>query len=159
MPIHTDSCAELETIVVKTRSSVYELVVLGGDRGDVLLRGGRHFKEFRRVLFLGSTAEGGSLQPRTIDIGLRMRFIVADGLFVTSAVESLSRHLASAASPECAQRSQPGVLNATSKNDAHRGDAQHVSAANPIWNPLNPKPAHDDHARSVSRNPTTRGHA
>ena len=93
---------------MKTRSSVYELVVLRGDRGDVLLRGGRLFKEFRCVLFLGSTAEGGSLQPRTIDIGLRMRFIVPDGPFVTSAVESLSRRLASAAAPECAQRSQPG---------------------------------------------------
>ena len=57
MSIHIDSCAELETIVVKTRSSVYELVVLRGDRGDVLLRGGRHFEEFRRVRFLGSIAE------------------------------------------------------------------------------------------------------
>ena len=42
MAIHIYSCAELETIVVKTRSSVYELVVLRGDRGDVLLRGGKH---------------------------------------------------------------------------------------------------------------------
>ena len=114
MSIHIDSCAELETIVVKTRSSVYELVVLRGDRGDVLLRGGRHFTEFRRVLFLGSTAQGGSLESRTLDIGLRMRFIAADGFFISSAVESLFRRLASAASPECAQRSQPGVLNATS---------------------------------------------
>ena len=114
MAIHIDSCAELETIVVTTRSSVYELVVLRGDRGDVLLRGGRHFKEFRRVLFLGSIAGGGPLERRTIDVGLRMRFIVADGLFITSAVESLARRRASAASPECARRSQPGVPNATS---------------------------------------------
>ena len=113
MSIHLDSCEELETIVVKTGSSVYELVVLRGDCGDVLLRGGRHFEEFRRVLFLGSTAGGGSLVPRTIDVGLRMKFIVADGFFITSAVESLSRRLASAASPECARRSEPGVVNAT----------------------------------------------
>lgn len=33
MSIHIDPCAELETIVVKTRSSVYELVVLRDDRG------------------------------------------------------------------------------------------------------------------------------
>ena len=55
----------------------------------------------------------GSFQPLTFDIGLRMRFVVAGGLFVTSAVESLSRGLGSAASPECGRRSQPGVLNAT----------------------------------------------
>jgi hypothetical protein len=113
MSIHIYSCAERETILVKTRFSTYEVIVLRGD-GDVLVRGGRHFTEFRRAVFLGSVADGRSFQPLTFDIGLRMRFFVADGLFVTSAVESLSRRLASAASPECAQRIQPGVLNATS---------------------------------------------
>jgi hypothetical protein len=71
MSIHLDSCAERETLVVTTRSSVYELVILRGERGDVLLSGGRHFTEFQPALFLGSTAEGGSLEPRTLDIGLR----------------------------------------------------------------------------------------
>jgi hypothetical protein len=113
MAIHIDSCAELETIVVKTRSSVYELVVLRGNPGDVLLRGGRHFKEVQRMVFLGSTADGGSLVPRTIDIGLRMRFIATDGPFITSAVESLSRRLGGTASPECGRHNQPEVLNAT----------------------------------------------
>jgi hypothetical protein len=102
MSIHIDSCAERETLVVTTRSSVYELVILRGERGDVLLSGGRHFTEFQPALFLGSTAEGGSLEPRTLDIGLRMRFIVADGLFVTSAVQSIFRPQARAASTECA---------------------------------------------------------
>ena len=111
MSIHIDSCAERETILVKTRFSTYEVIVLRGD-GDVLVRGGRHFTEFRRAVFLGST-DGRSFQPLTFDIGLRMRFVVAGGLFVTSAVESLSRRLGSAASPECGRRSQPGVLNAT----------------------------------------------
>ena len=45
MAIYVDSCAAQDTIVVTTRSSVYELVVLRGDRGDVLVRGGRHFTE------------------------------------------------------------------------------------------------------------------
>jgi hypothetical protein len=67
MPIHIDSCAEHEALVVTTRSSVYELIVRRGDRGDVLLRGGEHFRELRRVVFLGSTADGGSLEPRTIE--------------------------------------------------------------------------------------------
>jgi hypothetical protein len=102
MSIDLGSCAVRETIVVKTRASVYELIVLRGDEGDVLVRGGSHFTEFQRILFVGSTANGGSLHPRTIDIGLRMQFICGDRLVITSAVQSLSRRPASAASTECA---------------------------------------------------------
>ena len=102
MSLDLGSCAVRETIVVKTRTSVYELIVLRGDEGDVLVRGGSHFSEFRRVLFVGSTADGSSLHPRTIDIGLRMQFICGDRLVVTSAVQSLSRRPTSAASTECA---------------------------------------------------------
>jgi hypothetical protein len=102
MSIDLGSCAVPETIVVNTRASVYELIVLRGDEGDVLVRGGNHFTEFRRVLFVGSTADGGSLHPRIIDIGLRMQFMCGDRLVITSAVQSLSRRSASAASTECA---------------------------------------------------------
>ena len=94
MSIHIDSCAVRETIVVNTRSSVYELIVLRD--GDVLVRGGRHFTEFRRVLFLGSTADDSSLKPRTIDIGLRMNFRCGDRFIITSPVQSLSRRSATA---------------------------------------------------------------
>jgi hypothetical protein len=90
MSIHLDSCAEWETVVANTRSSVYELIVLRGG-GDVLVRGGGHFTEFQRVLFLGSTADGSSLNPRTIDVGLRMAFKVGAQCIITSPVQSLSR--------------------------------------------------------------------
>ena len=100
MSIHIDSCAEWEALVVNTRSSVYELIVLRED-GDVLVRGGRHFTDFQRVLFLGSTADGSSLKPRTIDIGLRMIFKVGARSIITSPVQSLSRR-PSIASTRCA---------------------------------------------------------
>ena len=93
MSIHIDSCAVWETILVHTHSSVYELIVLQGD-GDVLVRGGTHFTEFQRVVFLGSTADGGSLTPRTMDIGLRMTFKVGARCIITSPVQSLSRRRA-----------------------------------------------------------------
>jgi hypothetical protein len=110
MSIHIDSCAARETIVVSTRSSVYELVVLRGDRGYIWVRGGRDFRKFRRALFLGSMADDGSLAPRTIDIGLRMRFISGNRSFLTSPVQSICRPPASAASKECAQQpNEPGV--------------------------------------------------
>jgi hypothetical protein len=100
MAIHIDSCAARETIVVNTLSNVYELIVLRDDEGAVLVRGGRHFTGFSRVLFLGSTAAGGPLHPRTIEIGLRMQFIYEDQLVTTSAVQSLSRRPVSA-STDC----------------------------------------------------------
>ena len=89
MSIHIDSCAECEMIIVTTRSSVYELIVLLGDEG-VLMRGGSHFPEFRRALFLGSTADDGSFAPGSFHIGGRLQFICDDRVFITSAVESLS---------------------------------------------------------------------
>jgi hypothetical protein len=97
MSIHLGSCAVQDTIVVNTRGSVYELIVLRGDEGDLLLRGGSLFPEFCRVLFLGSTAEGGSLQLRTIEIGNRMRFMCGDRLITTTAVKSLSTDTSSRA--------------------------------------------------------------
>jgi hypothetical protein len=105
MSIDLGSCAVRETIVVNTRASVYALIVLRGDEGDVLVCGGSHFPEFRRVLFVGSTGEGGSLHPRTIDVGLRMQFICGDRLVSTSAVQSVTRRHDSAASTECAAAS------------------------------------------------------
>ena len=102
MSIHIDSCAARETIVVNTRSTVYELIVLRAPHGEVLVRGGGHFPEFRRVLFVGSTVDGGSLEPRTIEIGHRLQFIRDDRLVTTSAVQSFSRRPPCTASTGCA---------------------------------------------------------
>jgi hypothetical protein len=112
MAIDVDSCAAQETIVVTTRSSVYELVVLRGDRGDVFVRGGRHFTEVTRVLFLGSMADDGSLELHTIGIGLRMKFVCGARVVITSPVQSLScrsadrerRHLGADRTLSCSLR-------------------------------------------------------
>ena len=115
MSIHIHSCAELETIIVTTRSSVYELIVLPG-RESVLLRGGSHFTEFRRALFLGSTADDGSFAPGTIDIGRRLRFICGDRVFITSAVESLSLATRECRPKACAAELSEGAVRAASRS-------------------------------------------
>jgi hypothetical protein len=89
MSIHIDSIAARETIVVNTRSSVYELIVLRSLDGEVLVCGGGYFPAFRQVLFIGSTFDGGSLAPRMIEVGGRMQFICDDRLVTTSAVQSV----------------------------------------------------------------------
>ena len=102
MSICVDCMASHESIVVVTRGSIYELTVLRGDRGEVLVRGGRQFPELRQVWFLGSMAQDGSCHLLTIDIGLRMKFALGNTFVVTSPVRSLSRADAGAASPPCA---------------------------------------------------------
>ena len=94
--IHIGSCAPLETIVVRTASSIYELIIRRGDSGDVLVRGGTYFEDFCHVLFLGSMKHDGAVERNTIDVGLRMTFRFDHRIIVTSAVQSVwRRHPAS----------------------------------------------------------------
>src|SRR6185436_11218717 len=44
--VDLESCSEREWIVVQTRNSMYDLIVLSGDTGAVMIRGGELFKEF-----------------------------------------------------------------------------------------------------------------
>src|SRR4030095_8572980 len=111
MSIQLNSCSAQEMIVVTTRSSLYELVVVRGDHGHILVRGGRHFAEFRNALFLFSTRDDGLVAPRTIDIGLRMKFVSGDQAYLTSAVQSICRRTAIGGSTECAEASEWGAEN------------------------------------------------
>ena len=98
--IDVTSCAAFETIVAKTGSSVYELIVLGNEPGKVLVRGGKHFTTFCRAVIVGSMQHGGAIERYTVGIGLRMKFYLENMVIVTSAVESLSRHSTTAATAD-----------------------------------------------------------
>ena len=86
-----DACRQFERIVVHTRASVYEVIVLRGDKGSVLVRGGRKFPEFRCAVLAGSTGGGRALKLNTIDVGLRMEFCADDRVIVTSPVKAVIR--------------------------------------------------------------------
>ena len=102
MSIQIDSCAPGDRIAVTTISSLYELLVVRGGTGEVLVRGGSHFPEFSPAVFAGSRATDGSVHPGTIVIGLRMQFVSSGRVVVTSAVVSLSQCRSSAEPTECA---------------------------------------------------------
>ena len=89
--IQVDFCAPFERIAVNTRSSLYEVIVLSGRDGEVLVRGGRFFPEFRRAILTGSTAGGSALKLRSIAVGLRMELRVDETAYVTSPVQTVSR--------------------------------------------------------------------
>ena len=95
MSIRIDTLMEEESIVVTTRGSVYEITVVRGDHGEVMVRGGMQFPGFRHAYLLGSTADDGSFGPQTIGVGLRMKFVSGDVFVLTSPVRSFSRLSAS----------------------------------------------------------------
>ena len=88
--IQIDACPALEHIEVRTLNSAYEVIVLEGGAGEVLIRGGRLFPEFRRARLAGATA-GGALKLLGIYVGLRMELFVEDQPIVTSSVRWVSR--------------------------------------------------------------------
>jgi hypothetical protein len=80
---------ELDAVTVRTRHSVYEMIVLSGDAGQVLVRGGHYFPEFTPARLMGSSGWGTFLKRLGIYRGLRLEFIVNRRRIVTSAVESV----------------------------------------------------------------------
>jgi hypothetical protein len=90
--VHTNGCDPFERIGVKTRNSFYEVIVLAGSQGEVLIRGGHFLSEFRHAKLTGSTAGGSALKPRVIQVGLRMEIAVDDQIVSTSTVQGLVRY-------------------------------------------------------------------
>jgi hypothetical protein len=86
--ISLNACRRFQTIVVNTSTSVYELIVLEGNAGDVLVQGGSRLPEFRRVCFIGSVAPGSALKANSIEVGRSMRFFAGDRIIVTSPVKA-----------------------------------------------------------------------
>ena len=94
--IPLESCAELESIVVRTRNSVYELIVLSANNGDVMLRGGELFPEFCPATIQGATIGSSLGKLRAICVGMHMAFHVKGEPFLTTRVQAVSRHRAHA---------------------------------------------------------------
>ena len=88
--IQLDSCPAFQWIVVRTRGSVYDIIVLSGDAGEVMVRGGRFFPEFRRATIAGSTFGGSAVRLGSICVGCHMELHVNGKSFVTSRIQAVS---------------------------------------------------------------------
>jgi hypothetical protein len=88
--IQLDSCPALQWIVVRTRKSTYDIIVLSGDAGEVMVRGGRFFPEFRHATIAGSTFGGSSVKLGSICVGLHLELRVNGKSFVTSRIQAVS---------------------------------------------------------------------
>jgi hypothetical protein len=89
--IHLAACSPFDRIAVRTLNTDYIVVVLRGSAGQVLVRGGHFFTEFRRVRVTGSTFGGSAIRLGTIEVGSRLELLVNGRPIVTSTIQAVSR--------------------------------------------------------------------
>ncbi len=85
--IRIDQMAELETLTVRTQNSVYEITVLCGRTGEVLVRGGRFFPEWTPAVLTGSTLGGSLLRSGGIYLGMKMEIAPQPAEMITKVVQ------------------------------------------------------------------------
>jgi len=73
--IQIERLPELTTLAVRTANSLYEITVLNGGTGDVLVRGGRFFPERTPAKLNGSSFGGSILKWRGIYPGMKLEFV------------------------------------------------------------------------------------
>jgi hypothetical protein len=95
--IHLDSCQPFDRIAVRTQRTDYDVVILPGHAGEVLVRGGRYFGEFRQARLAGSTLGGSAIRANTIEVGCRLELHANGARILTSPIEAVSRGRAAAA--------------------------------------------------------------
>ncbi len=95
--VQVDELPAFETIEVRTRNTVYKLVVVDGRNGEVLVTGGRFFPVATRVRVNGCTLGGSCLKWRGVYPGFLMELQVGNEVIVTTRVRSVERRAADSA--------------------------------------------------------------
>ena len=87
--LQIDRMRDLETLTVKTENSTYEITILCGHKGEVLVRGGKFFPEFTRAQLAGCSLGGSFLKMRGVYIDFKMEFYWYQKRIITSYVQSI----------------------------------------------------------------------
>ncbi len=88
--IQIDQFDDLSNLIVKTQNSTYEITIICGRTGDVLVRGGQFFPEKRPAQLSGASLGGSFLKLRGIYVGFKMEFMHDGWRIVTSLVQSIA---------------------------------------------------------------------
>jgi len=87
--IQIDRMMDMEKLEVKTQNSRYEITIIDGPSGEILVRGGPFFPELTPAQLTGATLGGSLCKLRGIYVGFRMELNANGQRTVTSPVESV----------------------------------------------------------------------
>jgi len=87
--LQTEDLPEQGFLTVETENSRYELTIVCGRTGDVLVRGGEYFPYTTAARLGGSSLGGSLLKLRGIYVGFRMEIYAHERSIITSRVRSI----------------------------------------------------------------------
>ena len=88
--VQLETIQDMERLVVCTENSTYEVTVISGRTGEILVRGGRFFPEFTAARLAGSSLGGSFLKLRGIYVGFNLEIHFDKRLIITSRVRQIS---------------------------------------------------------------------
>ena len=88
--VQIEDLNDLEILFVKTRNSIYEITVICGRDGDILVRGGQFFPQKTAAQLAGASFGGSLLKMRGVYLGLNMEILHDGRTVLTSPVESIT---------------------------------------------------------------------
>lgn len=88
--VQLESLPDMETLSLRTENSTYEITVISGRTGDILIRGGRFFPEFTPARLAGSSLGGSFLKLRGIYVGFNLEVHFDKRLIITSRVRKVT---------------------------------------------------------------------
>jgi hypothetical protein len=88
--IQIDTLADMQRIHVRTMYSLYEITIIDGRNGEILVRGGRFFPELTEARLAGATLGGSFCKMRGIYCGFKMELSVNSQRIVTSEVQTIT---------------------------------------------------------------------
>src|SRR5215471_15816026 len=88
--VQLESMQDMETLTVRTENSTYEITVICGRTGDILIRGGRFFPEFTPARLAGSSLGGSFLKLRGVYVGFSLEVHFDQRMIITSRVRKIA---------------------------------------------------------------------
>ena len=88
--VQLETIHDMKSLAVRTENSLYEITVISGQTGDVLVRGGSFFPEFTAARVAGSSLRGSFLKVRGIYPGFNLEIHSGTRLIITSRVRQIS---------------------------------------------------------------------
>jgi hypothetical protein len=88
--LQIDEVDDTQTLLVETRNTTYEVVVMDAARAEVLVRGGKFFPVYTRVHLAGASLGGSFLKLRGVYVGFSMELCGEEGPIITSAVRRIA---------------------------------------------------------------------